>query len=398
MPELFIEPLTDRQTCFKCHKTVTGKKKLSKCAKCHAITYCGRECQVADWPRHNWNCVPVMVTEIEGKGRGLVAARDIKMGELIFNDKAAITLPKNLCSFSVGTMDALKKQIKKLPTEAKSQFYKLKAPDTNLEVNKVISILANKSDRDSAEALKLFTANAFTNRNRDYNSLYLNLSLVNHSCAPNAEEGELRPEDETEDQVRQYELRAIKDIQRGEEINMCYINNIKKFGHDSQRRKAGIMQELSFVCACSVCSGQVADQEEIMKRLAQLHLKLNPFFPTEMNIGFEKWEARIQDKIVDLTMELYIGKLFDKVRALDVMVRTAHLTRDQNLVRKAMDSWKQLAANTNLEDVKKTCESMESSLSQWSEELKSRKTPTRREIESIGNIEIISFFLTSPWQ
>ena len=46
MPETYIEPMTNRQECYKCHKTVTGKKKLSKCGKCHAITYCGVECQV----------------------------------------------------------------------------------------------------------------------------------------------------------------------------------------------------------------------------------------------------------------------------------------------------------------------------------------------------------------
>ena len=84
MPENFIQPVTDRQVCFKCHKTVTGKKKLSKCSSCHAITYCGAECQKVDWERHRCNCVPVMVTEFEGKGRGVVAARDIKMGEFIF--------------------------------------------------------------------------------------------------------------------------------------------------------------------------------------------------------------------------------------------------------------------------------------------------------------------------
>ena len=50
---------------------------------------------MADWPRHNWNCVPVMVTEILGKGRGIVAARDIKMGEFIFLDKPAIVLPNH---------------------------------------------------------------------------------------------------------------------------------------------------------------------------------------------------------------------------------------------------------------------------------------------------------------
>ena len=42
-----------------------------------AITYCSKECQVADWDRHEWNCVPVMVTEFPGKGRGLVASKDI---------------------------------------------------------------------------------------------------------------------------------------------------------------------------------------------------------------------------------------------------------------------------------------------------------------------------------
>ena len=50
----------------------------------------------ADWSRHEWNCVPVMVTEFPGKGRGLVAARDIEKGELIFKDKQVIKLSANI--------------------------------------------------------------------------------------------------------------------------------------------------------------------------------------------------------------------------------------------------------------------------------------------------------------
>ena len=82
MPEYYIQPVTNRQECYTCHKVVTGKIKLSKCKRCHA----------KDWERHKWNCVPgpVMVTEFEGKGRGLVAAKDIKMGELIFIDDPVI--------------------------------------------------------------------------------------------------------------------------------------------------------------------------------------------------------------------------------------------------------------------------------------------------------------------
>ena len=87
MPEYYIQPVTNRQECYTCHKVVIGKIKLSKCKRCHAIS---RECQVKDWDRHKWNCVPVMVTEFEGKGRGLVAAKDIKRVELIFIDKPLI--------------------------------------------------------------------------------------------------------------------------------------------------------------------------------------------------------------------------------------------------------------------------------------------------------------------
>ena len=126
MPEYYIQPVTNRQECFQCHKTVTGKRKFSKCSRCHAITYCGKECQVADWKRHSWNCVPVMVTEYEGKGRGLVAAKDVKMGELLFIDKLAIQMP--LDKFGLpdsGAVDSLMKQIKKLPSEARKLFYQM---------------------------------------------------------------------------------------------------------------------------------------------------------------------------------------------------------------------------------------------------------------------------------
>ena len=90
MPEFYVEALKDHRTCFKCKRT--GKKSLLTCFNCHAITYCGVECQKADWDRHNWNCVPLMVKEFPGKGRGIVAATDIKMGDRIFKDQPVINL------------------------------------------------------------------------------------------------------------------------------------------------------------------------------------------------------------------------------------------------------------------------------------------------------------------
>ena len=173
MPEPYIEPLTDRQTCIKCNKSVTGKKKLSKCNGCHAITYCGRECQREDWPRHAWNCVPVMVTEIPGKGRGLVAARDIKMGELIFRDKPAIQLAfRGSIPSDPDFMESFKSQIDSLPSEAKLQFNKLVAPTDDVNMNVFIRNLAGRNKED-ARLLKKFIGNALGNRNNNIVSLYL---------------------------------------------------------------------------------------------------------------------------------------------------------------------------------------------------------------------------------
>ena len=73
MPEFYAEPMKDRKCCSLCNMTAKekGKKKLQTCRKCHAITYCGVECQHADWARHGWNCHPVMVTEFPGNARAL---------------------------------------------------------------------------------------------------------------------------------------------------------------------------------------------------------------------------------------------------------------------------------------------------------------------------------------
>ena len=61
-----------------------------------------------------------MVTEIEGKGRGLVASMDIKMGELLFLDKTVIKLSKHLSE--PDAYKSLMKQMGNPPSEAMLQL------------------------------------------------------------------------------------------------------------------------------------------------------------------------------------------------------------------------------------------------------------------------------------
>lgn len=44
-------------TCRKGHSDVEHGGKLSKCAKCLDVVYCGRSCQATDWPVHKTICM-----------------------------------------------------------------------------------------------------------------------------------------------------------------------------------------------------------------------------------------------------------------------------------------------------------------------------------------------------
>ena len=47
---------------------------------------------MGDWARHKRLCVPVMVKDFGEKGRGLVASKDFKVGDLIFKDTSVASI------------------------------------------------------------------------------------------------------------------------------------------------------------------------------------------------------------------------------------------------------------------------------------------------------------------
>jgi len=378
MPEFYAEPMKDRKYCSVCKKTAKakGKKVLLTCIKCHAITYCGRECQMDDWERHEWNCVPVMVTEIPGKGRGLVAARDIGKGELIFKDQVVIKLAADAEGQFVGPdfMRSLKQQIDCLPSEAQAQYFKLMPRENDVNIYHV--------NRNDWEVLKLFLANCKTYMpgRSQYGVLYLNIALVNQSCVPNATNRGLRlRKTEGEEDFEDRELLAIKNIRKGEEISICYFEDAKQFGSIPRKRKTALRKELGFDCKCPVCLGQVPIQEKTLKKLIELHNKLNPK-PSDW-----KREAGLWSRIVDLTLELNIGDPCEKVFALDAFVKFSHLARDKDLVKKALDMWRHFAEETKIKNVLRIYEAREECLVEWSKEFRSNIAPKKKEIDAFLN-------------
>jgi len=289
------ETLTDRNKCHKCHKTGKRKKdKLSKCSKCHSITYCSQECQEEDWPRHSDNCIPVMMKEYGEKGQGLVAAKDIKMGELILTDQAVVS---------------------------------------NDDINKYFL----KSD---AERLLI---------NR---KILKDISLLNHSCAPNAAMG-LLDVVELRKPEKRFELRAIKDISKDEEVTIFYQtenSDVPPLEPLAVLRET-IREDYGFDCKCPVCSGEVPNQDDIIKKIWDIMdaNKIRTKGEGEMTPLDWTREAITFGAIVELYKPVYIGNPMVKMNNLGVLARAARKSRKEALLEKALDGIKELAEKTGLE-------------------------------------------------
>ena len=378
MPEFYIQPVTNRQECYTCHKVVTGKQKLSKCSICHAITYCSKECQVKDFKRHNWNCVPVMVTEIPGKGRGLVASKDIKKGELVFNDKPVIEVN------GASEVESLMEKIENLPSEAKLQFNLLKGfGGESLE-----SLIAQKGNFGAIFEITVNNSRIVDDQNKAF-SLYLNLALLNHSCAPNAYVGKLYEKDRNGN-PNWIEIRANKDISKGEEVTFCYFGDLNRHCCSNQARKAHVKKEYGFDCHCQVCSaGLVTDQENIAMELFD---HLQAFDRDHYRKGISEWarDAEQLDKFNNLNQEFQLGNLDMKCRSIISLAKTAQLARNKDLVRKGLNMMKTFADDVKMKQIGLAYEKLEKDLAQWSNNLKCKKIPKRKEIDFFLTKNIIS--------
>ena len=149
-----------------------------------------------------------MVKEYEGKGRGLVAAKDIKMVELILTDKAVVS-KEDIVRRGYGV-------------------------DVTFEAAK--RLLLNQN-------------------------ILKNISLLNHSCAPNAAMGLL--DGEKKEPEKKFELRAVKNIAKDDEVTLYYpIQDYLQYNAHVVTRSL-IQENFGFDCGCAVCSGQIPNQDSI---------------------------------------------------------------------------------------------------------------------------------------
>jgi len=367
------EDVTDRRCCHKCNATVTGKRKLSKCAQCHSITYCGRECQREDWPRHSQYCIPVMVTEVPGKGKGLVASKDFKKGQVLFLETAAIVVQAP--SLSVPLQE-LKDQISKMSEEQKNKFYQLTAKG---KINP--AQLASALRENCLHELDIFLSNAIVKRiNDDEMALFPSNSLMNHSCAPNVLQRYTSDADDVS------EIRAIKDILKGEEVTQCYTRGLMT----SSQMKTMLQEVFRFDCKCGVCTRSIPHQDVLSSEISSKTAILYSQTVFRYQKKKKDWmnEASELERVVDLSKQLYIGHICDRLKVYRLFVVASQMARDSIRLKKAMDVMKE--EESALGPIEsgwgKGYKRLETKVERWSSEFQSKSKPTKEEIDDFYSV------------
>ena len=368
MPEL----KKSKKSCHKCLQKYKKKRKCKVC-KCHSITYCGLECQREDWPRHSENCVPVMITEIPGKGVGLVASKDFKAGQLILAETPVIKSLANQGDRQGLTLTDFCEKICKMSADMKSKITKLTAKETPPGFSQDIIQMGLRENCLEEIKICIFGLGFFADVKENL-FFFFNKNFVNHSCSPNASFLVLNSSSEVT-----AELRAIKDISKGEEVTYCFLSPFKSVKTKSQRRIM-LRDIFGFDCRCCVCTGEVPDQEEILRSLDDVNPMGDPYRKTQSEWQHDASKLAV---VADLAQKLYIGQPEFKFAIFFQLYLHSQFARDSVLMVKSLDMMKGLVEKTELDALKKRFSLVEESHKLWHGKIKAKTAPTMEEINHI---------------
>jgi len=209
-----------------CDECLQHTEDLKRCTRCKEVWYCGKKCQTQAWKNgHKVWCGKVAVRDIPGKGKGVVAMKDIEMGEVIITENP-------LMLFKAG--NGLTECLSKMSDRGKRKLMSL----------------YDRDDDENRTVLGILLTNCLAGRMAT-SVLYYLISRLNHSCEPNV----------IVDQKFPTSVIAIRTIPKGAEISWCY--NGDAMYQDKQRRHAELQQGWSIQdCQCRSCS-LPADKQKV---------------------------------------------------------------------------------------------------------------------------------------
>ncbi|KXN88140.1 SET domain-containing protein 5, partial [Leucoagaricus sp. SymC.cos] len=188
---------------------------------------------------------PFFVADLPGKGKGLLASRDIKQGELLLREKPLFVVPRQISSSPTALIAGLLAQ---LGQDEQDTFY-------NLSYVHFPKHLDPDMHQDQV-ALAIFQTNAVAAG--DGVGIFPKMARINHGCS--SAFNVVYTWREKEEALF---VHALKSIRQGEELLTSYTNSKRSRDH----RRAFLVEHYGFECQCSVCSLPEAESQASDRRL-----------------------------------------------------------------------------------------------------------------------------------
>lgn len=237
-------------TCDHCLRAVTDDGTLGSCQGCNIVHYCGQICQREAWTKHHkLECK--ILRRFSCKDLPDAYFRAILCGALL-KDSGYITKGqwKNLLQLCTNEDD----------------FERETKQNISAMASTVKKIGKTKIGMAQLETLfYVMWCNAVEIHDVDNQvvgvELYTALARKNHSCEPNARflsavctpRGRLYIDAERVEADRTGWLKAMREIEKDEEITISYIDN-----ELSVRKRQELLARWHFVCACRKCMKELA--------------------------------------------------------------------------------------------------------------------------------------------
>ncbi|THV04461.1 SET domain-containing protein [Dendrothele bispora CBS 962.96] len=196
------------------------------------------------------------VRDLPGKGKGMVAIRDIKQGELIIRETPLFIVPPQI---SVSPTTLIAQNLLRLTPYQRSAFLNLSYvnlpphvdPDSGLEkdLNEVALAIFQTNAVSAGEGVGIFPRMARLNHgcSRAFNSVY------SWREGKDGQEGVLV-------------VHALKEIKKGEELLTTYMNTKQP----RTQRRDYLNHQYGFQCTCSVCSLPDSESQASDRRLSTM--------------------------------------------------------------------------------------------------------------------------------
>ncbi|KDR82640.1 hypothetical protein GALMADRAFT_238083 [Galerina marginata CBS 339.88] len=195
------------------------------------------------------------VVDIPGKGKGAIAARDIKQGELLLQERPLFTVPRNVNS---SPAQLIAEKLVKLDPDEREEFFELSYVNFPEDLK--------PEEHPNEVALSIFQTNAVS-AGEDV-GIFTTMARLNHGCS-----SAFNVVYSWRSEGSYLVVYALKDIKQGQELLTTYTNTKKP----RNQRRTFLSEQYGFHCTCNVCALPDEESKASDGRLSEISLLYEQF-------------------------------------------------------------------------------------------------------------------------